>query len=208
MGNLSKQTFYIVLQSTNESGHITALGPKRGVCLPVSVAGETATSPCITVRLLPTAVWLTVLTGWDDVFCRRRLADSLVFSLHWGVEKWYVWQLVFLCKRWHVKTVNVLLRKHYLDGSMSVWSILTKQWHGILVASLGILLQQCNPCCGVSALTPLDGCQEEHPACKNRVMGCWCGYLCAVRCRLYAYRPADATAIPKPHHLLPHLNPD
>ena len=22
------------------------------------------------------------------------------------------------------------------------------------------------------------------------------------------YRPADATAIPKPHHLLPHLNPD
>ena len=25
---------------------------------------------------------------------------------------------------------------------------------------------------------------------------------------VYAYGPADATAIPKPHHLLPHLNPD
>jgi len=29
-----------------------------------------------------------------------------------------------------------------------------------------------------------------------------------VRCRLFAYGPADATAIPKPHHLLPHLEPD
>ena len=27
-------------------------------------------------------------------------------------------------------------------------------------------------------------------------------------CRLFAYGPANATAIPKPHHLLPHLNPD
>ena len=25
---------------------------------------------------------------------------------------------------------------------------------------------------------------------------------------LFAYGPADVTAIPKPHHLLPHLNPD
>ena len=30
----------------------------------------------------------------------------------------------------------------------------------------------------------------------------------AARCRLFAYGPADATAIPKPHHLFPHLNPD
>ena len=28
------------------------------------------------------------------------------------------------------------------------------------------------------------------------------------RCRLFAYGPADATDIPKPHHSLPHLNPD
>jgi len=51
-------------------------------------------------------------------------------------------------------------------------------------------------------------CQEEHPACKNSVMRCWCGYLSAVRCRLFAYGPADATVSEKPHHLLPHLNPD
>jgi len=37
---------------------------------------------------------------------------------------------------------------------------------------------------------------------------CWCGYLSGARCRLFAYGPADATAITKPHHLLPHLNSD
>ena len=35
----------------------------------------------------------------------------------------------------------------------------------------------------------------------------WCGYLPGARCRLFAYGPADATAILKPHHLLLHLNP-
>ena len=29
----------------------------------------------------------------------------------------------------------------------------------------------------ICALTLLDGRHEEHPACKNRVMRCWCGYL-------------------------------
>jgi len=59
-----------------------------------------------------------------------------------------------------------------------------------------------------SALTPLVGRQEEHPACKNGVMRCWCGCLSGAMCRSFAYGPADATAIPKPHHLLPHSNPD
>jgi len=39
-------------------------------------------------------------------------------------------------------------------------------------------------------------------------MRCWCGYLSGARCRLFAYGPADATAFPKPHHLLRSLNPD
>ena len=46
------------------------------------------------------------------------------------------------------------------------------------------------------ALTLLVGRQEEHPACKNWVMECWCGYLSGARCRLFSYDPADATAIP------------
>jgi len=43
---------------------------------------------------------------------------------------------------------------------------------------------------------------------KNWVLRYWCGYLSGARCRLFAYGPADATAIPKSHRLLPHLNPD
>jgi len=57
-----------------------------------------------------------------------------------------------------------------------------------------------------SALTLLAGHQEEHPACKNGVMRCWCGYQSGVRCKLFACGPADATA--SPSFLLPHLNPD
>jgi len=59
-----------------------------------------------------------------------------------------------------------------------------------------------------SALTLLVGHREEHPACNISVMRCWCAYLSVARCRLFAYGPADATAIPKPHHLLAHLNTD
>ena len=44
-----------------------------------------------------------------------------------------------------------------------------------------------------SALTLLVGRQEGHPACKNRVVGCWRSYLSGARCRL-TYGPADATA--------------
>ena len=36
----------------------------------------------------------------------------------------------------------------------------------------------------------------------------WCGYRSRVKCRLFAYGPADATAIPKPYRLLPHSNLD
>jgi len=35
-----------------------------------------------------------------------------------------------------------------------------------------------------SALTLLVGRQEGHPACKNRVVGCWRGYLSGARCIL------------------------
>jgi len=55
-----------------------------------------------------------------------------------------------------------------------------------------------------SALTLLVGHHEENPACQNWVILCCCGYLSGARCRLFAYGPADATAIPKHHHLLSH----
>ena len=36
-------------------------------------------------------------------------------------------------------------------------------------------------------------------------MRCWHGYLSGDR--LFGYGPADATSIPKPYHLVRHLNP-
>ena len=32
----------------------------------------------------------------------------------------------------------------------------------------------------------------------RRAVRCWCGYLSGARCRLFAYGPVDATAIPNP----------
>jgi len=36
-----------------------------------------------------------------------------------------------------------------------------------------------------NALTLLVGWQEGHPACKNCVVGCWCGYLSGARCSIW-----------------------
>ena len=41
------------------------------------------------------------------------------------------------------------------------------------------------------------GIRKSFQPLKNWVMRCWCGYLSATRCRLFAYGPADATAILK-----------
>ena len=43
---------------------------------------------------------------------------------------------------------------------------------------------------------------------KIGVIRCWCGYLSGARCRLFAYGPASATAVPKLNRLLPHLKSD
>jgi len=55
-----------------------------------------------------------------------------------------------------------------------------------------------------SALTLFVGRQEEHPVCKNWVVGCWRGHLSGVRCRL-AYGLPDATTT---HCFLLQWNPD
>ena len=59
--------------------------------------------------------------------------------------------------------------------------------------------------CAFGALTLLAGHLEEYPACKlSDEALVWL----SVRSTMFAYGPADATAIPKPPHLLPHLNSD
>jgi len=63
-------------------------------------------------------------------------------------------------------------------------------------------------CFSCSSLTQFlqAGCSSWHPtnsvkAPKDKVMRCWCGYLSGVRCRLFAYGPADATASQNPLYL-------
>ena len=62
-------------------------------------------------------------------------------------------------------------------------------------------------CIKYNSLTLLVGCQGEHPACKNEwwFVGV---VICLQRGANCLYGPADATAVPKLHNLLPHLNPD
>jgi len=47
-----------------------------------------------------------------------------------------------------------------------------------------------------SALTLLVRWQEGHPACKIRLVMCWCVYLSEARFKWFAYGSADATATP------------
>jgi len=42
------------------------------------------------------------------------------------------------------------------------------------------------------------GVRKSAQPVKIEWWGVWCGYLSAVRCRLFAYSPANTTAIPKP----------
>ena len=51
------------------------------------------------------------------------------------------------------------------------------------------------------------GIRKSIQPVKNWMMRCWCGFLNGARWRLFAYGPADATAIQTPRHLSPDLNP-
>jgi len=75
------------------------------------------------------------------------------------------------------------LRTKRLSHLAAVWVI--------IIIIIIIIMQR--SLCAFSALMLLVGRQEGHPACKNRVVGCWRGYLSGARCR-FAYVPADATA--------------
>ena len=59
-----------------------------------------------------------------------------------------------------------------------------------------ILVIFCRSCGAFGARTLLVRCQEEHPACRNWVMRCWCGSLSGARCKCFPYGPADTTATP------------
>jgi len=96
-------------------------------------------------------------------------------------------QILFI----HVATISVIQKKR-------LHSLVT--WIYGIIFYMSIYLLTYLLFCAFSALTLLVGCQEEHLACKNWLLRCWCGYLSGARCILFAYGPADVIAIWKPHH--------
>ena len=95
-----------------------------------------------------------------------------------------------------------------LNGRRRTACKCTRQQNLFLASSAKLLMSYSTECHGnaFSALTLLVGHKEEHLACKR----CWCGYLSGVRCRLFAYGPADMLLSRNPiissHQ--PHFNPD
>ena len=77
------------------------------------------------------------------------------------------------------ENVNILCGFEKWQSDIASWLV------HLLVATKSVSLY-------FSALTLLFRHQEEHPACKNWVMRCWCGCLSGVRYRLYACGPSDA----------------
>ena len=46
--------------------------------------------------------------------------------------------------------------------------------------------------------------QEEHPTCKNWVMGCWCAYLSGARCR-FCLHMVQLMPLPSPNPIISRL---
>ena len=95
---------------------------------------------------------------------------------------------VFLC--WHCIDV-FLLYTSFSNACNSNRPVICSQCHRFARAVISVTISYFE--FAFSALTLLVGRQEGHPARKNWVVRCWCGYLSGARCRL-AYGPADATA--------------
>ena len=100
--------------------------------------------------------------------------------------------IIWLPTEWHHPCVRTPVER---DGGVGSQAVL----YHICAAYLVFMWQNINTkyaaeICAFSALTPLVGRQEGHPACKKLSGGvlAWL-YLSGVRCRL-AYGPVDATA--------------
>ena len=90
-------------------------------------------------------------------------------------------------------------------STTTVWQFVINEYvmlylslRAIIVLGLNSITLICCTTVAFSALTLLVVRQQEHPACKNWVMRCWCGYQSGSRCRLFAYGPSDATASQNP----------
>ena len=119
---------------------------------------------------------------WKYNFIERHKC-VLLLLLVWRQCRWHYWELQYL-----LPNPNVLVAD---TKCMRAVNLCTNKILQFLTG--GFSLQCCYTIIAFSALTLLVVQQEEHPACKKIVVGCWRGYLSGARCRL-AYGPADAAA--------------
>ena len=169
-------------------------------------------SVCLCVCL--SATISSELQVWSSPIFSYMLAMAVARSSSGGVEmmgftdgsgiSWTIMQTICTALQTDNHT-NTSSLKFYRPGSLpDAQPKVSKHWRWMRLSgnnslSLAQFLLQLNmKLYAFSALTLLVGRQEEHPACKNWLMRCWCGYLSVARRRLFAYGPADATASKNP----------
>jgi len=162
----------------------------------------------------------------ECIFCwssgRRPLRDGR----HWD---WRTSQHVNLHVSWHESqasaswqpTIYTTLSWHKSPASASwqptIYTTLSwhkspasASWQTTIYTTLSWRKSQACASCQTTIYTTLSWHESRASASwqtTKYIKTQWCGYLSRTKCRLFAYGPADATATPKPHHLLPDLNP-
>jgi len=96
---------------------------------------------------------------------------------------------------------------------VSIYASRNHNWVIIIQQTFFLLLLNAQSCVSSSLPVMQKQCKSgskwrHNKRRKGTKVKCWCGYLSGARCRLFACGPADTTAIPQFHRLLPHLNPD
>ena len=170
--------------------------------------------------------------------CKKLSGGVLAWLSAWSEVQTFLWPSWCHCHSLSLASVKsrlvlpfwyrpnwVVPDKGPLNGCI-LWSeALGSYWQcGVLLATLvchckvplfrGMLHSGCGSCRTAlltvfGALTLLVWHQDEPPARKEiEWWGVGYDYLSGASCRLFAYGPTNATAIPKPRHLLPRLNLD
>ena len=97
------------------------------------------------------------------------------------------------------KELTGLTKKQFFEVSMLSFTAVADCWSYFILFTADKLSLVLWPC--------WLGIRKSIRPVKIWVVRCWRGYLSGVRCRLFAYGPADATVSQNPI-TLPHLNPD
>ena len=108
----------------------------------------------------------------------------------------FSWPYLPLCADAHGDAVYTRVHGNLVRGlADSSFEFICFYFFILLIFPLFSFLVLCGRQNPFSALTLLVGRQEGHPACKNWVLGCRCGYLSGVRCR---WGPDEAQMMPLP----------